>query len=142
LPDSRIFVVSANASYGNYPFPTVTNLPYANPVVIARQGEPCIVISVTLRNDYSSQNPAPNPDPYNSSLVYISLTAEVFSGNSQISAKDITNALGVASAGTNSAFTSIPYGENTTVSIYLATNNKEVTSFQLHPRYIGGEVPP
>jgi hypothetical protein len=28
LPDSRIFVVSANATYGNYPFPTVTNLPY------------------------------------------------------------------------------------------------------------------
>jgi hypothetical protein len=142
LPDSRIFVVSANASYGSYPFPTVTNQPYSSPVVIARQGEPCVIINLTLRNDYSAQTPAVNHWTNSSPTVYVSLTAKVFNGNNSISSKDITNALGIASAATNSAFTSFDYGENTTVTIYLATNSKDVTSFQLVPRYIGELQPP
>jgi len=51
LPDSRVFVVSANASYGNYPGPTITNDPYGSPPygVVAQNGEPCLIINVTIR---------------------------------------------------------------------------------------------
>jgi hypothetical protein len=144
LDESRIFVVSANASYGNYPYPTVTSPPFGNPSgsPIAENGEPCVIINVTLRNDYSTEYPAPNPIPHDTTLVYVAFTAHIFTGEKQINAKDITNADWVFSAGTNGAFTSLHYGESTTVTIYLATNNRDVTSFQLFTRYVGELVPP
>jgi len=80
--------------------------------------------------------------PYNSTIVYISLTALIFNGANQINAKDITNANFVISGSTNGAFTSLNYGESTTLYIYLATNNTDITSFQITPRWIGQVVPP
>lgn len=139
LSDSRIFVVSANASYGGYPFPTVTD---SHGLALAKNGETCVIINVTLRNDYSTQYPAPNPAPDNSTLVHIGLTAQIFNGENQINAKDITNAFPIASVSTNEAYTEIDYGESTTLSIYLATNNTDITSFQIIPRYIGLLTPP
>jgi hypothetical protein len=141
---SKIFVVSANASYGSYPYPTVTYPPFGNPPrgLIAQNGEPCVIINVTLRNDYSTQNPAPNPVPFNSTLVNIALTAQIFDGTNQINAKDITNAFPIASVTTNKAFTRLNYGESTTLFIYLATNSRDVTSFEIIPVYIGLLIPP
>jgi hypothetical protein len=138
--ESKIFVVSANASYGNYPFHTVTTGPYQNPpTIIAKHGEPCVIINVTLRNDYSSQNPGPYHYSNSSTWVYVRLSAKLFSGTSQITAKDITNA---ASAGTTEALVSFKYGQTETVSIYMATDNTKITSFQLAPGYIGELLPP
>jgi hypothetical protein len=141
LGDSRIFVVSANATYGTYPGPTVTSNPIGLP--IAENGEPCVIINVTLRNDYSNQHPAPGRSlTKNSTLVYVALTANIYNGNKQVNAKDITNANQIASAGTNKAFTELNFGESTTLKIYLATNNTDITSFQIIPRYIGLLTPP
>ncbi len=142
---SRIFVVSANATYGKYPFPTATDQPLlGSPTVIAKNGEPCVIINVTFRNDYSYQNPAPNnpvPD-YNSTLTYVAFTAHLFSGETQISAKDITNAFALNSTFTNKAFTSLSYGDSATLSIYLATNETDITSFQPILYYVGLFPPP
>ena len=145
LGGSRILVVSADASYGNYPGPTVTPLPFSNSSFgTATHGEPCVIINVTLRNDYSAQNPAPNPrfEGDNSTMVYVGLTGKLFSGESQINATDITNALPIASVGTNKAFTSLNYGESTTLSIYLATDNLDVSRFELVLFYVGLLLPP
>ena len=143
--ESRIYVVSANASYGYYPFPTVTFPPFfnSNKTYVAKNGEPCVIINVTLRNDYSIQNPAPNPSSLNNTTteVYVSLTSKLFNSEGQVDSTDITNAGYIASAGTNSAFTSLIYGESTTVTLYIATSNTNVTSFQLLPRYIGAQMP-
>ncbi len=141
---SRIFVVCANASYGSYPYPTVTYPPFGSDPngLIAQNGELCVIINVTLRNDYSTQNPAPNPLPFNSTLVNIALTAQIFNGKNQINSTDITNAFPIASVATNKAFTRLNYGESTTLSIYLATNSTYVTSFQIIPDYIGLLTPP
>ena len=141
LSDTKIFVVSANANHGYYPYPTVTN---NDGSLIAENGEPCVVINVVIRNDYSTQNPAPNPIPIsnNSTLVNIALHAEIFSGTTQIDSKDITNAFPIASVSTNKAFTELHYGENTTLNIYLATNSKDITSFQITPYYVGLLTPP
>jgi hypothetical protein len=141
LGNSRIFVISANASYGSYPSPTVTSPPYGS--IIAQNGERCIIINVALRNDYSIEFPPPNilaPESWNVSSVYVFLTAHLYNGNNQIEATDITNpnALGYWA---NNAYTQLDFGESTTVSIYLATSSDNVTSFQLHTNYIG-ELPP
>ncbi len=139
LGDSRIFIISANASYGNYPFPTVTDDPDESP--IAEKGEPCVIINVTLRNDYSYQNPAPAP-LNGSGKVYLALTANLFSNETKISSKDITNAFPLDSVFVNRAFTELNYGETTEVTDYIATSSHNVTSFQLVPYYVGEYPPP
>jgi hypothetical protein len=118
-------------------------MPHPSPSVIAKNGESCVIINVTLRNDYSTQNPAPNSIPnYNLTLTYVALTAHLFSGENQINATDITNAFPLDSVFTNRAFTSLSYGESTTLSIYLATDQTDITSFQLAPYYVGQMPPP
>jgi hypothetical protein len=74
--------------------------------------------------------------------VNIALTAQIFDGTNQINAKDITNAFPIASVTTNKAFTRLNYGESTTLFIYLATNSRDVTSFEIIPVYIGLLIPP
>ncbi len=130
---SKIFVVSANASYGNYPYPTVTSPP--NGSQLAKNGEPCIIINATIRDDYSTQNPAPNPVSFNPTLAYVFLTAQIFDGENQVNATDVTPPAGHPNGG---AFASLSAGENATLTIYLATNNMDITSFQIVTRYIGG----
>jgi len=134
LGNSKIFVTSATASYANYPFPTVTDNPSGLP--IATNGEPCLIINVTLRNDYSYQNPAPGIPGINSSEVNVALTAALFKGENPVNAKDITNAFPLNSVFVNRAFAIISYGESAKVSIYMATNSTEITSFQLIPYYV------
>jgi hypothetical protein len=140
LDDSRIFVVYANGSYGKYPFPTVMDF---DDSPIAEKGQACIIINVTLRNDYSDEYPPPNsPASYNSSTVFVSLTAELFDGETKVEARDITNASPILSAGTNAAFASFQYGESTSLTLYIATNSNAITSFQFVSRYIGELAPP
>jgi hypothetical protein len=116
---SRIFLVSANASYG-----------------IAQNGEPCVVISATIRNDYSTQYLPPSLyEPNPTFFVYVYLTAQVFSGENQINATDVTSPIGFPNGG---AVAGLNSGENATLSIYLATNNTDITSFQIVARYITG----
>jgi hypothetical protein len=143
--ESKIFVVSANASYGAYPGPTVTSPPYVNDTFgTAEHGEPCVIINVTLRNDYSSDYLPPNGDTYqsNSTMVYLGLTAYLFSGTNQVDATDITNALPIASYGTNEATAALNSGESTTLSIFLRTDSANITSFQLLTTWIGTFFPP
>ena len=87
------------------------------------------------------------PPPHNSYLnsassAYIALSAEIFDGAQQIDSRDITNAADIGSVFLNRAFTSINYGETDTVTIYLATDSTNITSFQLVPFYFGALPPP
>ena len=138
LSDTRIFLVSANASYGYYPYPTVTS-PSGNDVILAENGEPCFIINVTIRSDYSTTNPPPNPNPNNPSFVYVFLTAQIFNGENQINATDITPPVGFVNGG---AYAPLSSAESATVTIYLATNNPDITSFQIVSRFVSGVPPP
>ena len=136
---SRIFVVSANVTSGFYPYPTRTALgsqPGSPPVV--ENGEPCVIINVTIRNDYSAQYPPPNPqlDSTTPGFAWVFLTAKIFNGNNEINATDLTQ---VGLPPDSLSFASLNSGETKTVSIYLATTSKsEITSFQIVPAWIGG----
>lgn len=136
---SEIFLVSANASYGNYPYPTVIFPPTSNGKILAEAGEPCVIIDATIRSDYSTQNPPPNPSSASSASAYVFLTAKIFSGQNQINATDITPQVGFANVG---AFASLNSGESATLTMYLATNSTNITSFQIITRIISGIPPP
>jgi len=135
---SRIFVVSANVSSGFYPYPTRSAVgPTPGPPVVEK-GEPCVIINVTLHNDYSAQYPPPNPIPVPGfpGVAYVFLTAEIFNGNNEINATDLTQ---VGLFPNSWSFVSLNSGETKILSIYLATASKsEITRFEIVPIYIGG----
>jgi hypothetical protein len=142
LEDTRLFIISANASYSNYPFPTATYNPhgYKGGEIIAQNGEPCVIINITLRNDYSAEFPLQSVWKGNSTIVWFSLGAKLYSGIQQISARDITNAQGTQ-AGFGALVEHFVYGENTTFTLFLATTSRNVTSFQIFDSWVG-DVPP
>jgi len=149
--NSKIFVVSANVSSGFYPFDTRTSMGIINGKpsgsIAVTHGEPCVVINVTLRNDYSIQNLPPNQVTryYNNGTVapksaqaYVSMTAELFSGNKEIDSIDLTHLDLPPDAWSE---TWMNGGDESTISIYLAvTNHEEITGFQLDTIWIG-ELP-
>jgi hypothetical protein len=132
---SKIFVVSTNASYGRYPYPTFTLFNGS----VVKNGEPCCIINVTIRNDYSTQYPPPYSQSDKPTLAYVFLTAQIFNHKNQINAMDVSPPLNLANGG---AYASLSSGENTTLTIYLATNNMGITSFQIVTRFIVGLPPP
>ncbi len=131
--ESRIFVVSANLSLGEYPYDSRNDIWGTTPVVT--KGEPCFIINATLRNDYSTQSPPPNVNPANASLAYVCLTAEIYNDQNQL---DSTDLLRVGLPPNAGAVTALYGGENDTITIYLASNSANVTSFQLVPVFISG----
>jgi hypothetical protein len=135
---SRIFVVSISISSGSYPYPTRNAIGQSSGPPVVKKGEPCVIINVTVRNDYSAQYPPPAqfPNSPTPAFAWVFLTAKIFSGNNEINATDLTQVGlppdSLPSAGLNG-------GETATVSIYLATTSKsEITSFQIVPVWIGG----
>jgi hypothetical protein len=134
---SRIFVVSANISSGFYPYPTRTALGGGPPVV--EKGEPCAIINFTIRNDYSTQYLPPSANPDFPTEVYVSLTAKIFNGENQINATDLSH---VGQPPDAWALADLNSGENSTLSVYLATTSqKEITGFQIVAIDISGYPP-
>ena len=134
---SKIFVVSTNASYGFYPYATRTSL--GGGFTVIANGEPCVIINITIRNDYSSQYLPPNPNSHDSASVWVILTATLFNGANKINSTDLLRVGAPPDAG---ASTYLDSGENATVSLYLAANQRNITTFQIVPIFIGGTPPP
>ena len=146
---SKVFVVSVNISAGFYPFDTRTSMGIINGKpsgsIAVTHGEPCVVINVTLRNDYSIQNLPPNQVTryYNNGTVapksaqaYVSMTAELFSGNKEIDSNDLTH-LDLPPDAWSETWLNV--GDEGTLSIYLAvTSHEKITGFQLETMWIGG----
>ena len=137
---SRIFVVLATPSYGSYPGPAV---PQRDGTPGIQKGASCFIINVTVRNDYSPENPLPDHNIFNFSNPSASafLTAQIFNNQGQISATDVTP-----------PYPPIPYpgafvfnlesGNSTTVTIYLATNHQDIDRFEIILEYVGSVPPP
>jgi hypothetical protein len=137
--ESSIFLVSATPSLGPYPGPSVKQMGNTPGI---KKGDPCFIINVTVRNDYSSRNPPPFQNIYNVTNpdAYIFLTAQIFNSQGQVNATDVTPPYPpVPYPG---AYTSLSIGENATVTIYLATSHRDITSFKIILEYVGVLPPP
>ncbi len=117
---SKLFLVSANASYGVY------------------NGEKCFIINATLRNDYSAQEHPPDGlSGYNSSgNVFFILWAKLFSNNKQISANEITapNAMPVHGSPQHS----LEAGETGWFEMYMASSAQNIDTFTIDLVAFGG----
>ncbi len=127
---SRILVLSANATYGHFPY----NITRLNGQVVGVIGQPCVLVNVTIRNDYSSQNLPPLHDG-NSTSVYVRLTALLFNGETQIDTTDLLH-VGLPPSAATEVW--VPGGESAMATIYLAPDNWNITSFQIVPLSISG----
>ena len=137
--ESSIFLVSATPSLGPYPGPSVKQMGNTPGI---KKGDPCFIINVTVRNDYSSEYPPPFQNIYNVTNpdAYIFLTAQIFNSQGQVNATDVTPPYPpVPYPG---AYTSLASGENATVTIYLATSHRDISSFQIILEYVGVLPPP
>jgi len=137
---SSIFLASATPGYGPYPGPSVKRMGNTPGI---QKGASCFIVNVTIRNDYSEENPPPYQKLFNITNADVSafLTAQIFNTQGQVNATDVTP-----------PYPPVPYpgalvynlasGNSATVTIYLATHNRDINRFEIILEYVGSIPPP
>ena len=126
--ESKIYLVSATTSY------TTANNDYTttNGQQVP-QGSQLFTINLTIRNDYSSQNPPPS---LGTPVAPIDGTAYVRLNFTTYNKKEIINTLNVTPSDFLSSATQtglvLASGETITTNILLATNNTEINAFTVN----------
>jgi hypothetical protein len=136
--ESRIFLVSTSSNYGTYPFKSV---PPMGSMPEVEKGDPCLIVNVTVRNDYTKEEPV-GLDLYgqNSTRATIFLTAKIFNPQGAIQTTDVTPPYpGIPFLG---ALLSLDSGESASTTIYLATEHMDIERFEVVVEYIGVIPPP
>lgn len=124
---TKVYVISVNVASGYYP--------YDNRSGFVTHDEPCVVINVTVRNDYSTQCPPPMQNQGLPTFVWVFLSAQIYHGNTEIKSTDLTQE--GCPAGSYS-YATLNGGQTGTISIYLATTSKEeVTDYKIVPVWVG-----
>ena len=137
--NSSILLVSANSSYGPYPFDSVPQFG-GQPGV--NKGDQCLIIDATFRNDYTAQNPLPGQSgmAQNNSTAYMFVTAQEYTSQGPVKATDVTPPY--PSIPLPGAHVGLDSGENATVTIYLATSHRDLVNFKIVCEFIGSFPPP
>ncbi|MCL1966021.1 MAG: hypothetical protein FWF66_03540 [Candidatus Bathyarchaeota archaeon] len=131
--ESKLFLVSANASYGVYS----ANMFWGGGTFV---GQDCFAITAKIRSDYTLeelQKFSVYSDGYHSGNVYFAVRVTLYDGASQVSASDVSGAI----VGSMSPPLGVPqwdlsYGETGTVEIYLATNSRNIDNYSIDLRII------
>ena len=110
LAGSRLFLVSANTSYGIH------------------NGQECFIINATIRNDYTAQQPPPMDNWSSPSDVtaWFGLTATLYDRNGQVNASNVDPGvpLGVPEVGLDG-------GETATFVINMGTSSRIVSNYSI-----------
>ena len=137
---SKIYLINSFTSYSN------TNETYAiADGQIVEKGTPLFVITMTLRNDYTSDNPAPplqNQDQTSPAdgTAYLYLTAQLYDKGNKLNATNVSVSdfsLTTAS-GTGLVLSS---GQTTSVNIYLATSQTNINKYEVNLYFLGDSIP-
>jgi len=148
IDNSSMYLVSAASYYGPYPFASAIG-PQSGATPVIEKGNPCFIVNLTVRNDYAVNNLPPNEVPQyyaNGSVaeptgsVYVFLTVKLYDKQGNIvPAIDVTPPYGLPNGG---AYASIQSGQNATITIYMATSQKDIEHFGVVLRYVGNIPPP
>ncbi len=135
---SKIFVLSETSSWAT------ANQSYLDSEgQMIPQGSQLFVVSVTLRNDYSSENPAPAAGE--SQAAPIEGTAYIYLNTILYNKDGIVDAVNVSPSDFTvpPAYTGVVLasGQTNSVNIYLATNKTDVSSFLVSLNFVGDSIP-
>ncbi len=135
--ETKVFLEAANPRYGYYK--NVTN-GGAFP-----KGVPCFIVSVTVRNDYTNNDPPPtNHLDYNFSRYgyYIYFVASVYNKDGTVDAKGL--AISQQSGWFGNIypinFIRINSGETRTFDVYIATEKRNTERFEILVFDIGPQI--
>ena len=110
LRGTKLFLVSAKASYGIH------------------NGQACFIINVTVRNDYTIQQPPPMDNWIGNSTgtAWFGLTATLYDKNGQVNATNIDQGvpIGVPEVGLDS-------GETASFEINMATSSRSISNYSV-----------
>lgn len=135
---SRIYVLSETSSYA------IANQTYSTSD--GRQvskGSQLFVITLTLRNDYSSDNPPPardNPTAPIDGTAYVCLNATLFNKDGAVSSVNVTPSDFSTPAGDQLGLV-LASGQTSTVNINLATDHSDISQFLVNLVFVGDSIP-
>jgi hypothetical protein len=137
---SKIYFIEALTSYGN------ANETYTTPDgQIVEKGTPLFVITMTLRNDYTADNPAPplhnqqQTSPADGT-AYLYLTAKLYDKDGQLNATNVSvsDFSLTAAPGTGLVLSS---GQTAPVNIYMATSQTNINKYEVNLYFLGDSIP-
>lgn len=125
LGSSKIYMVSATPRYGHHP--GISGVTTTTPLV--QEGDSCFIINVTVRNDYSTEQPPPIDGTLETGSAVFIVTAKIYDRNGQqIDAQDVTNPYMMP---IHIPQHELQYGESESLDIYLATSRRDIGSFDI-----------
>jgi hypothetical protein len=137
---SKIYFIDAVNSYGS------ANETYATPDgQIVEKGTPLFLITMTLRNDYTADNPAPplhnqvQTSPADGT-AYLYLIAQLFGKDGKLNSTNVSvsDFSLPAVPGTGVVLSS---GQTGTVNIYLVTSQTNLSKFEVNLYFLGDSIP-
>jgi hypothetical protein len=137
---SKIYLIDSFSSYSS------ANETYTTPDgQIIEKGTPLFVITTTLRNDYTSDNPAPplnNQDPTSPAdgTAYLYLTAKIYDKEGQLNATNVSvsDFSLTAISGTGLVLSS---GQTSSFNIYMATSHTNINRYEVNLYFLGDSIP-
>ena len=137
---SKIYLLGATTSYGN----ANETLTAANGAVI-QKGDPLFIVTVTLRNDYTSDEPAPALPNHgqispSDGTAYLYLAAHLYSKDGAVNATDVSASAFYlpATSGTGLVLAS---GETASINICLSTSRTDITRCDVNLLFLGDSIP-
>jgi hypothetical protein len=104
------------------------------------EGDPCFIVNVTARNDYTTDpiwtDEDSPPDMYNN---HVKLTAHLYDQQGRVDAVDVTYPINSFHGG--HVFKVEPE-ETHSVTLYLATDCKDIDRYEIYVTYIGPAMEP
>ena len=137
---SKIYLIDSFTSYSN------ANETYATADgQIVEKGTPLFIITMTLRNDYTSDNPAPplqNQDQTTPTdgTAYLYLTAKLYDKDGQLNATNVSvsDFSLTATSGTGLVLSS---GQTASINIYMATSQTNINRYEVNLYFLGDSIP-
>ena len=137
---SKIYLIDSFTSYSN------ANETYATADgQIVEKGTPLFVITMTLRNDYTSDTPAPplhNQDQTSPAdgTAYLYLTTQLYDKDGQSNATNVSMSdfSLTATSGTGLVLSS---GQTAPVNIYMATSQTNINKYEVNLYFLGDSIP-
>jgi len=136
---SKIYLVTSTSSYGN------ANETYTTPAgQFVQQGSPLFIITVTLRNDYSSEEAAPPPNEVPVSpadgTAYVYFTAKVYDENGAVNATNVT-VPDFSLPSTPGTALVLSSGQTASANIYTSTDKTGITKYGVEVIFLGDSIP-